>query len=224
MRRLLAVGGLALALSCAALVLAPTQAQACSCVEAPPPVEYAREVGLVFEGELVSVEDIPPSSQYDLQSKAYTFEVTRSFKGEPGAQVRVMSAASGAACGRSYGDPGDAWLVYARVDDAGQARDNICSRSRPMADAAEDISALEAADSLEPLPAPPPIEPGPADPEPQPILPDPGEERANDDGPEPAQPGKKGCSVSEDPEHGGLGSLGLLLGLGLGLGWIRRRR
>jgi hypothetical protein len=218
MRRVLAVSVLCVALFPAALLLAPSEAAACSCIAPPPPVEAAREVDAVFHAKLLSVAPAPTTGPHDLPTNIFTFEVVRTFKGQLDAQVNVRSAESSAACGRNYGTPGSEWLIYARIDDKGQLYDNLCSRTREISEAADDIAELEAnADSLdeEPEPEPEPTDPGPAEPEPEPVLP------VSEEGPEPAEPGKKGCAIGE----GGLGGgLGALLGIGLGLGWIRRRR
>ena len=225
MRRLLAVSVLSLATIPAALVLAPTRAHACSCVKTPGPVESAQKAGAVFHGELSSVADIPKTKQFELENKAYTFVVVRTFKGNLDPEVKVISAASGAACGRTYGEIGSEWLIYARVDDNGEIHDNLCSRSRPMADAAQDIQELDAAESLD-APAEPPndeLTPDQPDPDPDPILPGNGEEVAEEGGeggPEPATPSKKGCSTTAG---GGSGGLLALLGLGLLARRLRRR-
>ncbi|PRP91812.1 hypothetical protein ENSA5_52490 [Enhygromyxa salina] len=221
MRRLLGVGILSLTLLPAALVLAPSEAAACSCIPTPGALESARDSDAVFAAKLVSVSDAPKAGPHDLETKNVTFEVTRTFKGQLDAQININTAANSAACGRNYGDPGSEWLVYARIDDQGQARDNLCSRTRPLADAAADIVELEAnADTLDqPNEAPSSTDPGPADPEPEPVLPG---EAGGEAGPEPTEPSKKGCALADtDPGAGGLAGL---LGLGLVVGWARRRR
>ena len=218
MRRALVVTLLSVALSPALLVLTTSEAEACSCMKAPPALEAARSVDVVFHGKLVSVADAPKSGQYDLPNKIFTFEVVRTFKGQLDAQVNVLTADNSAACGRNYGDPDSEWLIYARVDDQGQTHDNLCSRTRAIDAAADDIAELEAnADSLDQPPEQTtPEEPGPAEPEPEPVLPETAE-----DGPEPAAPSKKGCAVI-DATPADLGGLAGLLGLGLVL--ARRRR
>ncbi len=221
MRKTLAVFVAALALMPAALLLVPSEAAACSCMMPKDPVTSARDVDVVFEGKLLGIESPAPKGPHDFPTKVFTFEVVRTFKGQLDAQVKVVTADNSAACGRDYGKPGDAWLIYARIDDQGQLNDNLCSRTRDMAHAAEDIEQLEAnKDSLdEPNPEEPvPTEPGPADPEPTPF--EPSSER-DVHAPEPAQPGKKGCSIG-DANEGGVATLGLLGLLGL-LPWSRRR-
>jgi hypothetical protein len=220
MHRIYAISVLSLALIPAALSLAPREAAACSCIPSPGALEAARDADAVFTAKLIRVADGPQGGPHAIKTKVFTFEVMRTFKGQLDAQININTADNSAACGRDYGDVGSEWLIYARIDDAGQARDNLCSRTTPLASASADISVLEAnADGLDkPDQEPPTTDPGPAEPEPEPLQP------SSDTGPEPAEPSKKGCSVSDaDLDGGGLASL-LGIGLVLALGSTRRRR
>lgn len=197
----------------------------------PGPVEAAQGTDVVFHGKLLAVADAPHTGQYDIPSKMFTFEVVRTFKGHEGGQldgqVRLSTADNSAACGRSFGELGSEWLVYARVEDSGSLHDNLCSRTRSLAQAAADIAELEAnADALDDEPPKPnyevPADPGPADPEPAPLIPS--EEGGEGGAPVEPQPSPKPqrCAVS-DPNLAGGGFAGLF-GLGLALAYLRRRR
>lgn len=202
----------ALALAPAALLLGPSEAQACSCMPTKDALTSARDSSVVFEGKLVAVESPKPASPHDLPMKVFTFEVARTFKGQLDSQVRVHTTDNSAACGRDYGKPGDTWLIYARIHDNGEIHDGLCSRTQPIADAAADIAELEAnKDSLDqPNPAPDePIEPA-TEPEPVEAKPEP---------PPPVEPSKKGCSVGDEPEP--FAALALLALLALP--WSRSR-
>jgi MYXO-CTERM domain-containing protein len=233
MRRLLAVSSLCLLFVPAAVLLQPREAAACSCIPSPGPVEAAQSVDLVFHAKLVSVADAPKGGNFDIPSKAFTFAVIRSFKGDDlsGVEVNVISADNSAACGRGFGKPGEEWLIYARRDDDGTIHDNLCSRSMPIAQASDDIAELEAnADRLDDDPPEPeyPEDPGPADPEPDPIpFGDPvdtgdDEDESNTSGEQPEPTAKPGrCTVTEDTPAGGLAGF---LTLALGFVALRRRR
>lgn len=215
MRRASIITLLTLALLPAGLLIT-RDAQACSCMAPPPPVEAARDASAVFHGKLVSVADVPRKGQHDLAYKKFTFEVVRTFKGQLDTQINIQTTDNSAACGRDYGTPGSEWLIYARTDDSGQTHDNLCSRSKPIADAAQEIAELDAAAGTLDQPNEPPPEPvGPSDPEPVVEPEEPVE-------PEPVKPGKKNCSV-DDGETSPLGLLALALGL-LGVRYRRRRR
>lgn len=207
MRRTLAVTGPSLALAlalCLTTLLAPRIADACSCMAPPPPLEAAEQADAVFQAKLLAVADGP--QQHGFVTKAFTFEVVRTFKGNLDPQVRVVTADNSAACGRDYGKPGSEWLIYAHTGDGGQLQDNLCSRTQPIEQAAEDIAALEGGGE-----PPPTTDPGPADPEPPPVLPP--------DQPPPAEPSKKGCTVGDADARDMLGLVAVF-----GLVWARRRR
>src|SRR5262245_40689714 len=133
----------ALALSSAVLLTA-RPAEACSCMATKDAVTSARDVDAVFVATLVQIESPQPANPHALPMKLFTFDVERTFKGQLDSQVRVQTTSNSAACGRDYGKVGDAWLVFARIDDQGRLNDNLCSRSKPLADAAADIAELEA--------------------------------------------------------------------------------
>ncbi len=220
-RSLVVVAALALTLTGVAL-LAPSVAQACSCMRTKDAVTAARDSTVVFEGKLTAIASPPLASPHDLPMKIFTFERARTFKGTVDQQVRVHTTDNSAACGRDFGKVGDTWLIYARADDKGELHDNLCSRTMAIADATADIAELEAnkatLDQPNPQPERPEPEVEPADPEPAPIQP------VDNGQPEPAEPnqaGKTGCSIGE-PSADPISALALL-GL-LALPWSRSRR
>ena len=190
-------------------------------------MEAAQSVDVVFHGKLLSVTDAPRSGQYDIPSKVFSFKVVRTFKGEVERTVEVSTADNSAACGRSYGDAGSEWLIYARAEPGGTLHDNLCSRTTSIDQAAADIAELEANAAIldDDPPRPTYDDPGPADPDPAPILPE--DEGSDDDGdakpadPKPTSKPQR-CAVSE-PNFAAGGVAGLL-GFGLALAYIRRRR
>jgi hypothetical protein len=210
----------ALALS-SAVLLTSRRAEACSCIPSKDAVTSARDADAVFVGTLVQIESPKPVNPHDLPMKVFTFDVERTFKGQIDAQVRVQTTDNSAACGRDYGKVGDGWLIFARIDDQGRLNDNLCSRTKPIADADADIAELEAnKDTLDQENPQPGAEGettvGPAEGEPEPIEP------AGDTGqPEPTEPGKKGCAIGDSSPSpiAGFALLGLLA-----LPWPRSRR
>ena len=172
----------------------------------PPPKEAAEAASVVFEGTAVGMtSDKPPGQK--LVYHVYEFEVVRAFKGEATERVTIRTMNNSAACGRSY-EIGENYLVYARDAD-GQLTDNLCSRTRRIAVAKEDLLAFGA---LEPEPEPAP-EP---EPEPEPPRVEP---TTSDVQPPAPAPSKRGCHVDATPS-----GWALLLLVAAPFSWRRRRQ
>lgn len=129
---------LALALACvafaaAALVQPPTSAYACSCMVPPPPAEALGQSDSVFSGTVSAVQ---PGNGGVL----VTFDVARIWKGPQDAQLTLATPADSASCGVEFA-AGTEYLVYGRAED-GQLTTNLCSRTAPLANAGDDITAL----------------------------------------------------------------------------------
>jgi hypothetical protein len=181
-----------------AIWAASTTAQACSCSPPRPPLESAAQAVAVFEGRTFGV-------QRDGVHNRFTFEVLRVWKGEVSAEVQIYSASQSATCGRAF-EAGLPYLVYAYEMPGGVLGDGLCSRTRPIANAAEDLELLGAGHA--PLQAAttdgaeaPPVEPPRIEPLAQQTA---------------ASPSKRGCAIDSPP------SFAALLWLGL-LGCARRR-
>jgi len=111
----------------------PSAARACSCVRPPPPLAAAEKANVVFEGRAGA----PSTEGMRIRT---TFEVSRTFKGDTGTYVDVLTMSSSAACGRRY-VPGETYLVYA-YQSGGSLADNLCSRTRRSSEAAVDFEVL----------------------------------------------------------------------------------
>ncbi len=188
-----------------AFLLAPGHANACSCRRPPPPQQAMDEAAAVFEGRTFNTQDIDP------YKVAYEFEVTRFWKGDLTATVRLETRKSGASCGRSFRE-GVTYVVYASQTQDGLLRDSLCSRTREVEAASEDISVLGPGKTPGSEPAPVPDDTVPTEPPRiEPTL-------ATDDpaGPPPAAPGPRGCSVSGDLGPRGPRALWLLAMVAIG--------
>jgi hypothetical protein len=109
----------------------------------------------VFSGEVIGRVDL--WADREIQSTGdpieYEFRVEKVWKGAPRKTLRVYSARAGATCGYVF-QVGKRYLVYARIlkkgwlgdshDDAlkGRLSASLCSRTRELADAAEDLRQL----------------------------------------------------------------------------------
>ncbi len=134
MSRLLVIVGIALA----GLAGAPT-ASACTCVEPPPPLEALEAADLVFAGLVIEILE-PDSSMF---TRSFRFAAKRRWKGPVTDTMRVETAWSSASCGYPF-EVGETYLVYAYEGNvfANPYSTNLCTRTRPLADAAEDLAAL----------------------------------------------------------------------------------
>ena len=117
---------LAVASATSVLLVAVPRAQACSC--APPPDASIAFQGskFVFEGSAGAVTDVvgtDSEAPAGFGMKQVSFEILRSWKGGLEGTVTVKTAASSAACGRSY-TPGAAYILYAGTNEAGEPTDN----------------------------------------------------------------------------------------------------
>jgi hypothetical protein len=132
--RPLALVALALAaLAAAVLVHPPKPAYACSCMMPPAPQEARDQAQAVFSG---TASDVQPGKDGVL----VTFDVARVWKGPDDARLTLATPASSASCGVEF-VPGEEYLVYAFAQD-GELSTNLCTRTAPLANAADDITAL----------------------------------------------------------------------------------
>lgn len=137
----------------------PKIARACSCAIPPSPVEAAKGAQAVFEGKRIrrTVERAGDRTYARLD-----FEVLRVFKGTVTSTIDVYTSTDGATCGLDLASDGTSYLVYAYLlpsDSilglpAGKLTTNLCSRTRPSSNAAEDFTALGPASA--PVPGEPP--------------------------------------------------------------------
>jgi len=182
----------------------PTESHACSCTRPPPPLAAADAADVVFEGRASA----PLTEGMRLRT---TFQVLRTFKGDTGTHVDILTMSSSAACGRRY-VPGETYLVYA-FQSNGALADNLCSRTRRSSEASTDFAVLgsgvgpasepqesSTADNVEPPRITPPAATPPA-----------------------TAPSRRGCAASVAPlPHSGTGGLMSVLLL-LGVASVRRR-
>jgi hypothetical protein len=143
----------------AALLLAlvhESPAWACSCVgssDTEAEIQAAVDrADVVFEGRATDVEALQAEltvTDY-LGALRFRFGVTRYFKGQLGPNVDVFTIDQSSACGRAY-TLGEPYVIYARYSTSGLLSDFLCSRSRPVSHASEDLERIGA--GVEPDPS-----------------------------------------------------------------------
>ncbi len=134
----------------AGLMLGPAgDALACSCLSPGSPCQSAFQVDAVFAGTVRSIsvaDDGSPLRPADAQipgALQVEFEGVVPFRGIQASTVSVATAGSGAACGYAF-KQGERYLVYARRNSAGTGWvTGICSRTRLLADAGDDLQFLQ---------------------------------------------------------------------------------
>lgn len=158
-----------IALTLAALLSAtaawPSVAAACKC--RPQSIaEAERASDAIFEGRVELIETAKAGATGSADALRVDLAVVRRFKGGDAERLQVQTRADGPACGYGF-ERGKSYLVYASLND-GQLWVTRCSRTRPIAEAEEDLGALGMGTTpvdvknTPPLPAAPP-EPTPAD-------------------------------------------------------------
>lgn len=118
---------------------------ACSCGREPPPCEAFSGASAVFVGKVLDAEQQNEVKNEDGTTSVYDvgairFEVTESFSGAPGRRVVIHSGTGGGDCGYWF-KRAVTYLVYAfgKADDLST---NICTRTRPIPKAEEDLAFL----------------------------------------------------------------------------------
>ena len=124
------------------------QAHACSCVPPGPPSEALAESAAVFAGKVTSVREFqdPNATTYSsTDPTTVEFQVDTVWKGPSYGTMSLTMARSGASCGFTFVE-GEEYVVYSRDG----ATVSLCSRTRSIANAQEDIDELGEGERPEP--------------------------------------------------------------------------
>ncbi|MBI2499106.1 hypothetical protein HYV88_02590 [Candidatus Woesearchaeota archaeon] len=116
---------------------------ACSCIAPGTPLEELDRSDAVFSGKVLSIEDT--GGYNEVKSRDVVFELYTSWKSSFKLYdtVKVRTARDSAACGYGF-QKGEEYLVYAyKYSDSGNMLSaNICSRTKLLSQADEDIKEL----------------------------------------------------------------------------------
>lgn len=129
---------------CLGLVLALAAAPAafaCSCAPPPPPQEARDQAAAVLAGKVL---EITTETQPGLPvgRRTVRLQVEKIWKGAACGEMTVTTGLGDADCGFSF-EVGKSYLIYAFQENGGLAT-NICTRTAPLDQAAEDLAALGA--------------------------------------------------------------------------------
>src|SRR5262245_53387749 len=132
-------------LACAAIVLtaftlSPRAAAACVCESSGPPCQNYFHVDAVFVGAVRATALLGSSPDAAFQRQSIVFDVERAFRGVQGPTAELTT--SGGDCAYQF-KSGERYLVYAYKQPGGGLSTSICSRTRPIRSAAEDLGFIE---------------------------------------------------------------------------------
>lgn len=115
---------------------------ACSCMMPKLPCEEYWQKDAVFVGEVTALKATKDAEGW--QGRLVTLTVTEAFRGVTGAEITLTTGMGGGDCGFAF-QPGGQYLVYAyRNKQSGQLSASICSRTRKLAEAENDLVYLRA--------------------------------------------------------------------------------
>src|SRR5262245_30846592 len=139
--KLLGIGSLVLTL----LPFSDT-AFACSCAKAPTPCQAYGQAEAVFIGTPKEVSGIELKDKIENSAYRYRifrFSVDQAFSGVNGSQISVMTGRGSGDCGYDF-KIGEQYLVYAyrHYQKKEMFSTSICSRTRPVRNADEDLEVI----------------------------------------------------------------------------------
>ena len=124
-------------LAVAVLAFGAETGLACSCAPSKGPAGDLKLAAAVFSGKVVGVRRHKRAGDIFAGVEA-VLRVERVWKGDGGATVSVFTASHSASCGYGFKE-GRTYLVYAYRDARGRLSTGICSRTRRLKDAGEDL-------------------------------------------------------------------------------------
>lgn len=132
---------LAFAAACLFLPALASPTYACSCLDPGPPCQAYWNSSVSFSGTPLSVSRVEVEWEgHKMVQRLFLFRVEEAFRGIEGKEVEVLTGAWGGDCGYDF-QPGTKYLVYGgRVQDKPWVGTSICTRTRPLSEAAEDLS------------------------------------------------------------------------------------
>ena len=136
------------------LTVLAARAEACSCFAGQPPCAAFGAASAVFVGTATDSRVREPKAktreEVDWTPVVVKFAVLQPFLGVQGAEVEVATGRGGGDCGYQF-RKGETYLVYAsRGADGRQLLTGICSRTRPVSDASEDLEFLRGLGARDP--------------------------------------------------------------------------
>jgi len=129
------------------LAVFAARGDACSCAGPEPPCEAYQSSVAVFIGTMMDVSNVTVElkagdRRLEFMGKLFRFSVEQAFKGVEEAEIEIQTGSGGGDCGYEF-RKGDRYLVYAyKAANDKRLSTNICSRTRPLSHAADDLAFL----------------------------------------------------------------------------------
>lgn len=127
-------------LTIVALLLLDSSAFACTCLPSENATKELGQSAAVFSGKVLEVRRNQQETGVFTRVEA-VFEVERVWKGDEKRAISVFTSSQSSACGYGF-KKGEAYLVYAGRDSKGGLITSICSRTRRMKEAGDDLKEL----------------------------------------------------------------------------------
>lgn len=119
-----------------------TQAIACSCAGGMRPCEAYGDASAIFVGTVTLSTNITvKEAGYETTKRKVRFHVDRALKNVESSDVEVVTNWGEAACGYGF-RLGGQYVVYAYSENNETLATSICTRTRPLSEAAEDLEYL----------------------------------------------------------------------------------
>ena len=126
------------------MILLPQVVSACSCVmmaSGNPPCQSFWSAPVVFSGRVTEIKSFTADKGYanGFEQRIVRFIVQGDHRGGVGATAEVVTGRGGGDCGFSF-KTGEDYLVYAYRDDTGQLSTGICTQTKQLSAATEDMA------------------------------------------------------------------------------------
>ncbi|HET6890475.1 MAG TPA: carboxypeptidase regulatory-like domain-containing protein [Pyrinomonadaceae bacterium] len=125
-------------------------AYACSCMSSGPPCQAFWQADAVFSGQVISINTESKADEYGTKLRVVRMFVKESYRGVDRPEVDVLTGWGGGDCGFGF-QIGQEYLVYAyRRDTDKNLVTNICTRTRSLSKAQEDLNYFHTLDKAKP--------------------------------------------------------------------------
>lgn len=119
----------------------PKEAYACSCAMPASVQEELQRSEAVFSGKVIGITEKKGLLRSSADPLTVQVSVSSVWKGTIAPEVTIYTALSSASCGYGF-QRNTEYLIYAGRDADGQLQTNLCSRTKPLSKAEEDLAAL----------------------------------------------------------------------------------